>query len=106
MSRPPIITIDLTKIDKKNFNGKNLSLWKMKVEDLLVQNDQSLSLKEFSKKLSEMIDKEGIKLDRKDTPTIHIFLVDFVSFNVAKSFSCLDISMSTIITIPLMVDGM
>ena len=42
----------LTKFEIEKFDGSNFSIWKMNVDDLLVQNDQGLELNGVSKKPS------------------------------------------------------
>ena len=60
----------LIKFESENIGGNNFSLWNMKVEDLLVQNDQSLALKGVTKKLSGITNEDWISLDKKEISTI------------------------------------
>lgn len=74
----------VTKFEIKKFDCGKFSLWKMKVEDLLVQNDQALALKGVANKPNNMIDEERVKLDRKTISTICLCLVDSVLFNIVE----------------------
>lgn len=73
----------VTKFEIEKFDGSNFNLWKMKVEDLLVQNDQALALK-IASDPTNITDEEWAKLDNKAISTVHLYLVDFFLFNVAK----------------------
>lgn len=75
---------DVTKFEIEEFDGMNFTLWKMKVEDMLVQNDQALALKGVANKSSNMINEEWANLDKKVVFTIRFCLLDSVLFNVEE----------------------
>ena len=74
----------LSKFDIEKFDGKDFSLRKMKVEGLLVQNDQAIALKRVLKKPNDMVYQNWVKLDRKAVSTICLCLADSILFIVTK----------------------
>ena len=65
----------------EKFDGTNLSWWKMKIEDLLVQKDLDMILDD---KLGKMSDAEWVGLDRKTMSIIRLYLTKNVAFNILK----------------------
>ena len=57
------------KIEIKKFNGQSFELWKLKMEDLLVDEDQWIAV-DPSTKPTAMSDEDWKKLDRKAKSTI------------------------------------
>ena len=53
------------KIEIEKFNGKSFELWKLKMEDLLVDKDQWIAVDPGSKPIG-VFDEEWKKLDRKE----------------------------------------
>jgi len=64
----------------EKFNGTNFELWKLKIEDLLV--DQYLWVVVSGTKPTGMIDEEWVVLERRVRSLIRLYLVDLVLFNV------------------------
>jgi hypothetical protein len=69
--------------DLKKFDGKNFPLWKMQMEDVLVQKDLLMPLMGFAKKPATMADEEWKILDQKALATIRLSLAESVYFNVS-----------------------
>ena len=57
------------KIEIKKFNGQSFELWKLRIEDLLVDKDHWI-VGDPSTKLMGVSDEEWKKLDRKAKSTI------------------------------------
>jgi hypothetical protein len=69
----------------EKFNGKNsFVLWKLKMQDLLVQQGLQKALAGKTKKLESMIYEDWEDLDARALSTIRLCLVDQVFFNIAK----------------------
>jgi len=69
------------KIEIKKFNGQNFELWKLKMEDLLVDKDQWIAIDPGTKPTG-VSDEEWKKLDRKAKSTIQLCVSDLVLLNV------------------------
>jgi hypothetical protein len=65
-----------------NFNGTKFELWKLKMEDLLV--DQYLWVAVSGTKPTDMVDKEWVVLDRKERSLIMLYLVNSILLNVSE----------------------
>ena len=59
------------KIDIEKFNGKSFELWKLKMEDLLVDKDQWIVV-DLGTKPKEMSAKDWAKLDMKAESAIRL----------------------------------
>ena len=59
------------KIEIEKFNGQSFELWKLKMEDLLVDKDQWIAVDPGTKPTG-VIDEEWKKLDRKEKSTIRL----------------------------------
>ena len=70
------------KIEIEKFNGQSFELWKLKMEDLLVDKYQWIAL-DLSTKPKEMLDEDWMKLDRKAKSTIRLCVSDLVLLNVS-----------------------
>eukprot|EP00253_Pinus_taeda_P007142 PITA_07142 len=71
------------KIKIEKFNGKSFELWKLKMEDLLVDKDQSIMVDPGTKQLG-VFDEEWKKLDQKEKSTIRLCISDSVLLNVSR----------------------
>src|SRR3984885_751111 len=69
-----------TKIEK--FNGQSFELWKLKMEDLLVDKDQWIAVDPGTKPMG-VTDEEWKKLDQKAKSTIRLCVSDSVLLNVS-----------------------
>ena len=70
------------KIEIEKFNGQNFELWKLKMEDLLVDKDQWITV-DLGTKPSGVTDEEWKKLDQKAKSTIRLCVSDSVLLNVS-----------------------
>eukprot|EP00253_Pinus_taeda_P008111 PITA_08111 len=70
------------KIEIEKFNGQSFELWKLKMEDLLVDKDQWIAV-DLGTKLMGVSDEEWKKLDRKAKSTIRLRVSDSVLLNVS-----------------------
>ena len=70
------------KIEIKKFNGQSFELWKIKMEDLLVDKDQWIAV-DSGTKPTGVTDEEWKKLDRKAKSTIRLCVSDSVLLNVS-----------------------
>ena len=70
------------KIEIEKFNGQSFELWKLKMEDLLVDKDQWIVVDPGTKP-TEMLDEDWKKLDRKAKSTIRLCVSDLVFLNVS-----------------------
>ena len=61
------------KIEIEKFNGQSFELWKLKMEDLLVDKDQWIAVYLGTKPM-RVSDEEWNKLDRKSKSTISLCL--------------------------------
>ena len=69
------------KIEIEKFNGQSFKLWKLKMEDLLVNKDQWIVVDPGTKPTT-MLNEDLKKLDRKAKSTIRLCVSDYVLFNV------------------------
>ena len=69
------------KIEIEKFNGQSFELWKLKMEDLLVDKDQWIAVDPGTKPTG-VIDEEWKKLDQKAKSTIQLCVSDSVLLNV------------------------
>ena len=70
------------KIEIEKFNGQIFELWKLKMEDLLVDKDQWIAIDPGTKPTT-MSDEDWKKLDRKAKSTIQLCVSDSVLLNVS-----------------------
>eukprot|EP00253_Pinus_taeda_P003121 PITA_03121 len=70
------------KIEIQKFNGQSFELWKLKMEDLLVDKDQWIAV-DPGTKTTGVTDEEWKKLDRKAKSTIRLCVSDLVLLNVS-----------------------
>ena len=70
------------KIEIEKFNGQSFELWKLKMEDLLVDKDQWIAV-DLGTKPMAMLDEDWNKLDRKARSTIRLCVSDSVLLNVS-----------------------
>eukprot|EP00253_Pinus_taeda_P029661 PITA_29661 len=70
------------KIEIEKFNGQSFELWKLKMEDLLVDKDQWIMVDPGTKPTG-VSDEEWKKLDRKEKSTIRLCVLDLVLLNVS-----------------------
>jgi hypothetical protein len=71
------------KIEIEKFNGKNFELWKLKMEDILVDKEQWVIV-DLGTTPTNMSTKDWVKLDRKKKSTIWLCLLDLVLLNVSR----------------------
>ena len=72
-----------SRIEIDKFNGQNFELWKLKIEDLLVDQEQWIVVKPGTKPIGT-VDEDCMKLDRKSRSTIQLYLLDLVLLNVSE----------------------
>ena len=65
------------KIEIEKFNGQSFELWKLKMEDLLVDKDQWITVDPGTKPM-EMSDEDWKKLDQKEKRKIWLCVLDSV----------------------------
>ena len=70
------------KIEIKKFNGQSFQLWKLNMEDLLVDKDQWITV-DLGNKQMGVSDEEWKKLDQKAKSTIRLCVSDLVLLNVS-----------------------
>ena len=70
------------KIEIKKFNGQSFELWKLKMENLLVDKYQWIVVDPGTKPTT-MSDEDWKKLDRKAKSTIQLYVLDSVLLNVS-----------------------
>ena len=70
------------KIEIEKFNGQIFELWKLKMEDLLVDKDQWIAI-DAGTKPTGVTDEEWKKLDRKAKRTVRFCVSDSVLLNVS-----------------------
>ena len=71
------------KIEIEKFNGQIFELWKLKMEDLLVDKDQWIAVDPGTKPTG-MSDEDWKKLDQKEKSTIQLYVLDSVLLNVSR----------------------
>jgi len=70
------------KIEIEKFNGQSFEFWKLKMEDLWVDNDQWIMVHPGTKPMG-VFDEEWKKLDRKAKSTIQLCVSGSVLLNVS-----------------------
>jgi len=70
------------KIEIEKFNGQSFELWKLKMEDLLVDKDQWIVVDPGTKPIG-VSDGEWKKLDRKAKSTIRLCVSNSILLNVS-----------------------
>lgn len=70
------------KIEIDKFNGQSFELWKLKMEDLLVDKDQWIAV-DLGNKPMGVSNEEWKKLDRKAKSTIRLHVSNLVLLNVS-----------------------
>ena len=71
-----------SRLEIKKFNGQNFELWKLKMEDLLVDKEKWVVV-DLGIKPPSMLLEDWDKLDRKATSMIRLCLSDSVMLNVS-----------------------
>jgi len=71
------------KIEIKKFNGQSFELWKLKMEDLLVDKDQWIMV-DLGTKPMGVSNEEWKRLDRNVKSTIRLCVSDLVFLNVSR----------------------
>ena len=69
-------------IEIEKFNGQSFELWKLKMEDLLVDKDQWIPV-DLGTKPTTMLYEDWKKLDRKAKSTIWLCISDSVLLNAS-----------------------
>ena len=72
-----------SKMEIEKFNGKSFELWKLKMEDLLVDTDQWIAIDPGNAPIGTSTD-DWKKLDRKEKSMIRLCLSDSVLLNVSE----------------------
>eukprot|EP00253_Pinus_taeda_P035075 PITA_35075 len=75
-----------SKIETKKFNGQIFELWKLKMENLLVEKDQWIMVYPCTKPM-KMPDEDWKKLDQKAKSTIELRILDSIFLNVSREAS-------------------
>ena len=70
-----------SKMEIKKFNGKRFELWKLNMEDLLVDRDQWITV-DPSTVPTGTLANDWKKLDQKEKRKIRLCLLDLVLLNV------------------------
>ena len=70
------------KIEIEKFNGQSFELWKLKMEDLLVDKDQWIAVDPGAKPTT-MSDEDWKKMDQKAKSTIRLCVLDSLLLNVS-----------------------
>jgi hypothetical protein len=77
--------LESSKFEVEKFSSKNsFALWKLKMQDLLVQQGLQKALAGKKKKLASMTNKDWKDLDARSLSTICLFLADEVLFNIVE----------------------
>ena len=77
--------VQSSKFEVEKFNDKNsFALWKLKMQDLLVQQGLQKALDGKINKLTSMTDEDWEDLDARALSTIFLCLRDEVLFNIAE----------------------
>ena len=71
-----------SRVEIKKFNGQNFKLWKLKMEDLLVDKEQWVAIDLGTKPIA-MLKEDWDKLDRKARRMIYLCLSYLVLLNVS-----------------------
>ena len=75
-----------SRVEIEKFNGQNLEMWKIKMEDLLVDKEQWVVV-DLGTNPTTMSKEDLDKLDRKVRSTIDLSLSDSVLLNVSREDS-------------------
>ena len=78
------------KIEIEKLNGQRFELWKLNMEDLLVDKDQSIIVDPSTKPIG-VYDEEWKKLDRKEKSTIRLCVSNSVLLNVSREATTKDL---------------
>src|SRR6202034_99486 len=78
------------KIEIEKFNGQSFELWKLNMEDLLVDKDQWIMIDPGTKP-TRVTDEEWKKLDQKAKSTIQLCVSDSVLLNVSGEATAKDL---------------
>jgi hypothetical protein len=78
------------KMEIEKFNGKIFELWKLKMEDLLVDRDQWIAVDLGMEPTGTSAD-DWKKMDQKAKSTIRLCLSDLVLLNVSKEATAKDL---------------
>jgi hypothetical protein len=80
-----MVKVQSSKFEVEKFNGKNnFVLWKLKMQDLLVQQGLQKALAGKIKKPTSMTDEDWEDLDARALSTICLCLADEVLFNIVE----------------------
>jgi hypothetical protein len=79
-----------SKMEIENFNRQSFELWKLKMEDLLVDRDQWITVDPSTAPTRTLAD-DWKKLDRKAKSTIRLCLSDLVLLNVSEEATTKDL---------------
>jgi hypothetical protein len=79
-----------SKMEIERFNGKRFELWKLNMEDLLVDRDQWITVGPGTAPTGTSAD-DWKKMDRKEKITIRLCLSDSVLLNVSKESTAKDL---------------
>jgi hypothetical protein len=79
-----------SKMEIEKFNGKRFELWKLKMEDLLVDRDQWIAVDPGTAPTGTSAD-DWKKMDRKAKSTIRLCLSDSVLLNVSEEATAKDL---------------
>jgi hypothetical protein len=79
-----------SKMEIEKFNGKSFELWKLKMEDLLVDRDQWIMVDPGTAPTGTSAD-DWKKMDRKAKSTIRLCLSDSVLLNVSEEATAKDL---------------
>ena len=71
-----------SKMEIKKFNGKHFELWKLNMEDMLVDRDQWIMVDPGTTPTGTSVD-DWKKLDRKAKRKIRLCLLDSILLNVS-----------------------
>ena len=79
-----------SKMETEKFNGKSFELWKVKMEDLLVERDQWITI-DLGIAPTGTSTNDWKKLDQKAKRTIRLCLSDLVLLNVSEEATSKDL---------------
>jgi hypothetical protein len=79
-----------SKMEIKKFNGKSFELWKLKMEDLLVDKDQWIAV-DLGTAPTRTSTYDWKNLDREAKSTIRLCLSDSVLMNVSEEATTKDL---------------
>ena len=79
-----------SKMEIEKFNGKSFELWKLKMEDLLVDRDQWITVDPGMTPTGTSAD-DWKKTDQKEKSTIRLCLSDSVLLNVSEEATTKDL---------------